>query len=267
LIDRGKREVIGVKIDVVDYEAAVSRIIHAARLRMPYSVSALAVHGVVTAARDSGLRDRVNRMDLVVPDGQPIRWALNQLHGAKLADRVYGPNLTINVLEACAQEGLAVYFYGSTSTVLKSLVARLSQRIPSLKVAGSEPSKFREIGRDELAATAERIEASGARVCFVGLGCPRQELFTAAIQQSLPMPALAVGAAFDFHAGSLPQAPKWMQDRGFEWAYRLRQEPRRLWRRYAQTNTYFLGAWALQALGYRRRIPPTESARATVVPG
>lgn len=266
MIDRGKHDVLGVQVDAVDYEAAVDRIIAAAKEGRAYSVTALAVHGVVTASRDDDLRARVNGMHLVTPDGQPVRWALNRMHNARLDDRVYGPDLTLKVLADCARDALPVYFYGSTPEVLEALVAQVVSREPGLIVAGSEPSKFRAVDEHELTEIAGGISASGAKVCFVGLGCPRQEVFTAAIRQFLPMPALAVGAAFDFHADLLPQAPRWMQERGLEWLYRLKQEPRRLWRRYVFTNLYFLLGWARQTSGHRW--PPSgEAPPAAEVPG
>jgi N-acetylglucosaminyldiphosphoundecaprenol N-acetyl-beta-D-mannosaminyltransferase len=266
MIDRGKHDVLGVLVDAVDYDGAVSRIMSAAHAGTGFSVSALAVHGVVTASRDPELRSRVNRLDLVTPDGQPVRWALNRLHGTGLVDRVYGPDLTIRTLERCADEGLPVYFYGSTEQVLSSLTDNVVARFPALKVAGAEPSRFRHLAPAEVHETAERIRSSGARVCFVGLGCPRQELFAFALRDLVGMPLLAVGAAFDFHAGTLSQAPSWMQQRGLEWLYRLIREPRRLWRRYVFTNSYFCWGGASQLLG-RRWPEPSGTGAWDRVPG
>lgn len=252
MIDRGRHSVLGVGIDAVDYEAAVSRIMLAARERRRCTTSALAVHGVMTGALDEEHRHRLNALDLVVPDGQPVRWALSWLHGASLPDRVYGPGLTLRVLEAAAREGLPVYFYGSTARTLELLLGRLRSIVPGLVIAGAEPSKFRRLSGAEVAETTERVRASGARVLFVGLGCPRQEVFAWENGDALAMPVLAVGAAFDFHAGTLKQAPRWLQDVGLEWAYRLCQEPRRLWRRYVLLNPHYLAYVALQYLGLRR---------------
>lgn len=252
MIDHGRHSVLGVGIDAVDYEAAVARVMRAAREGRRCTTSALAVHGVMTGALDSEHRHRLNALDLVVPDGQPVRWALYWLHGISLPDRVYGPNLTLRVLESAAREGLPVYFYGSTQETLTRLLERLRERIPGLRVAGSESSKFRRLTADEVAQTTARIRTSGARIVIVGLGCPRQEVFAWENGDALGMPVLAVGAAFDFHAGTLKQAPAGMQRVGLEWLFRLSQEPRRLWRRYVYLNPKYVGLVLLQWCGLLR---------------
>src|SRR4051812_49342494 len=141
------------------------------------ALAALAVHGVMTGVRDKTHGARLNSFDVITPDGQPVRWALNLLHSGGLADRVYGPDLTLLVLAGCAAEGLPVYLYGSTQGTLDRLVAKLIERLPGLKIAGAEPSKFRPARPGEDQEIASRIAESGARVVLVGLGCPRQELF------------------------------------------------------------------------------------------
>jgi N-acetylglucosaminyldiphosphoundecaprenol N-acetyl-beta-D-mannosaminyltransferase len=246
MIDLGKKNVLGVMVDAVDYNAAVDRIIRAAEEGRPYAVSALAVHGVMTGVDDAEHRYRLNHLDLVTPDGQPVRWALNLLHKTGLRDRVYGPNLTLRVMEAAADRGLPVFFYGSRPEVLERLVTNMTERFPNLKVAGAEPSKFRTVTGEEKLEIAERITASGARVTFVGLGCPRQEVFAYEYRALLSMPLLAVGAAFDYHAGLVDEPPAWMQRSGLQWLYRLGQDPRRLWRRYLILNPRYLGRLALQ---------------------
>jgi exopolysaccharide biosynthesis WecB/TagA/CpsF family protein len=249
MIDHGKKNVLGVMIDAVDYEAAVDRIIRAAEDRRPYAVSALAVHGVMTGVDDDEHRYRLNRLDLVTPDGQPVRWALNLLHKTGLKDRVYGPNLTLRVIEAAAERGLPIFFYGSRPEVLELLVANMTERFPGLKVAGAEPSKFRTVTPEEKAKIAEQITASGARITFVGLGCPRQEVFAYEYRDDVSMPVLAVGAAFDYHAGLVDEPPAWMQKRGLQWLYRLGQDPHRLWRRYLILNPRYVARVARQATG------------------
>jgi N-acetylglucosaminyldiphosphoundecaprenol N-acetyl-beta-D-mannosaminyltransferase len=251
LIDHGKRSVIGVMVDAVDYEAALSRILSAARERRSYSVSALAVHGVMTGAQCEAHKFRLNSFDLVVPDGQPVRWALNWAHGMRLTDRVYGPTLALRALEMAAREGMSVYFYGSTEAVLGKLVERAMRLNPSLVVAGAEPSQFRSLEEVERVALAERIRASGAAILLVGLGCPRQEVFVFEMNHLLQMPALAVGAAFAFISGELAQAPAHLQRAGLEWLYRLTKEPRRLWRRYLFHNPHFAVLLMGQLAGMR----------------
>lgn len=248
MIDQGKHSVLGVQISAVDYSAAVEKILTAARDRRPFSVSALAVHGVMTGALDQTHRYRLNHFDLVVPDGQPVRWALRWLHGQSLPDRVYGPKLMLEVCRGAAEASLPVFLYGATEEILQQLEQRLLQQIPGLIIAGKRASAFRRITASEREQAAAEIRASGARIVMVGLGCPRQEVFVFEMRPFLPMPMLAVGAAFAFHAGILPQAPHSLQRLGLEWAYRLVQEPRRLWKRYVLLNPLYLTLLGLQKI-------------------
>ena len=256
MIDQGKRSVLGVLVDVVDYAAATARIMDAARERRPYAVTALAVHGVMTGVLDPAHNRRLNAFDLVTPDGQPVRFGLNLLHGTALADRVYGPTLTLRVVEQAAAEGLPIFLYGSTQPTLDRLVPALEGMFPALKIAGVEASKFRMSQPGEASEIAERIKASGARLVLVGLGCPRQEVFAYAMRPLLDMPLLAVGAAFDYHAGLLRNPPAWMQRYALEWLWRLGLEPRRLWRRYVLLNPAYLVRLAAQKGGLWKATPP-----------
>ncbi|MEU6857778.1 WecB/TagA/CpsF family glycosyltransferase [Glycomyces sp. NPDC046736] len=243
-----KRSVLGTQVDATTYAAAVDEIAAAARDGRPMAVTALAVHGVIESHRQEWLRAELNDFDLVAPDGQPVRWALNLLHKAGLSDRVYGPLLTIKVLERMAAEGLPVYFYGSTAETLEALQKQLAEQIPELRIAGAEASQFRLSEDDDAHLIAERVKASGARVLFVGLGCPRQEQFVYQMRPHLDMPQLAVGAAFDYHAGNLRIPPPWMQRAGLEWLWRLGLEPKRLWRRYVLLNPLYVSLLAAQWL-------------------
>lgn len=258
MIALGRYNVIGVGIDAVDYEAAVDQILTAARERRPFAVSALAVHGVMTGYDDPEHRTRLSQLDLVVPDGQWVRWVMFVLYGVRLPDRVYGPNLTLRVCEAAADQGLSIYLYGSKPDVLARLQERLRTKFPTLIIAGSEPSKFRRLADDEKQAVVERIRASGAQITLVGLGCPRQEVWAYEYRSDLSMPILAVGAAFDFHAGTLPQAPGWMQRYGLEWLFRLLMEPRRLWHRYLILSPRYAFQVLLQRL--HLKVFPTHSS-------
>lgn len=248
MIDRGKYNILGILINAIDYEAVVERVIATAYHRQSLTVSALAVHGVMTGVLDAEHRYRLNHLDIVAPDGQPVRWALNMLHGVGLPDRVYGPTLTLKICERAAHERLPIYLYGSRPEVLRMLSQNLIKRFPRLIIAGAQPSAFRRLTPEEQAATAQQINQSGAAIVFVGLGCPRQEVWVYEHRDLLSMPMLAVGAAFDFHAGIVPQAPAKLQRIGLEWAFRLAQEPSRLWRRYLLLNPLYLALAAAQFL-------------------
>lgn len=266
MIAKGKQNLMGVLIDAVDYEAAVERIVASARERRPLAVSALAVHGVMTGVLDAEHRYRLNAFDLIVPDGQPVRWALNLLHRTGLPDRVYGPELMLRTCGRAAEEGLSVFLFGGTDDMLTGLRAKLSVRFPRLRFAGQRASRFRRVTEHERDELVREIRGSGAAITFVGLGCPRQEVFAYEFRDRLSMPVLAVGAAFAFHAGLTPQAPRLLQRAGLEWLYRLGSEPRRLWRRYVLLNPLYLTLLGLQLTRLKRfdpqvALPPPGEVR------
>lgn len=252
MINRGKHNILGVPIDAVDYAAAVERIAAAAIERRPLTVSALAVHGIMTGVLDPVHRVRLNNFDLVVPDGQPVRWALNWLHGTKLSERVYGPALMLQVCDWAATHDAPIFLFGGTAELLAALSERLLARFPGLRIAGARPSAFRRLTVEERDRLVIDIRSSGAALTFVGLGCPRQEVWAYENREALSMPLLAVGAAFAFHAGQLSQAPRFLQDRGLEWFYRFVREPRRLWKRYALLNPLYVTLLLAQWSGLRR---------------
>ena len=248
VIPEHKRNVVGVWVDVTDYNAAAERIIRAARAREALGVTCLAVHGVMTGVLDDAHRFRLNSLDLVAPDGQPVRWALNWIHKAGLQDRVYGPNLTLEVCQRAEEEGLSVFFFGGKQEILRQLQQNLRIRFPRLLVAGAMSSRFRQLTLAEKDQVVNDIRNSGASIVFVGLGCPRQEIWVYEFRESLSCPLLAVGAAFPFLAGTLRQAPLWMQQRGLEWLFRLSTEPFRLWNRYLLLSPRFFALLLLQRL-------------------
>lgn len=252
VIDAGRHSVLGVLVSAVDYDAVVAKVISSSETRCPLAVTALAVHGVMTGRDDEVHRGRLNQLDIVTPDGQPVRWALKWLHGVTLPDRVYGPTLTKRILAEAQARALPVYFYGSQATTLTRLINNLKREFPNLIVAGARTSRFSKLSLSERETALTEIKRSGAAITFVGLGCPRQEVWAFENVQDLGMPVIAVGAAFDFHAGTVPQAPRFMQDRGLEWLFRLSKEPGRLWRRYLVLNPRYLFNIALQLAGLRR---------------
>lgn len=250
-----KRSVLGVDIDAVTPMGAVDRVIDAASAGQTYRVSALAVHGVMEAHDDPVQLHRINEFEMVTPDGQPVRWALNLLYGAHLEERVYGPTLMLNVCERAADEGLSIYLLGTTDEILADLQVGLLRRFPKLKIAGMTPSKFRKVDSEEFGEICRDIRDSGAQIVFVGLGCPRQEVFAYEAGPLLNMPVLAVGAAFEYHAGHREEPPMWIQRYGLQWLHRLLGDPKRLWKRYATTNPQFLAGVARQRLGGKVATP------------
>ncbi len=260
MIHLGKRNVLGIQVDAIDYESAVAQIIAAAREGRGFSVSALAVHGVMTGVDDREHLYRLNHFDLVCPDGQPVRWMLNSAHGAALTDRVYGPCLTLRVCEAAMREGIGIFLFGGTAECLAALAASLQQRYPALVLSGLRPSRFRQASPAEVDEDEAAIRASGAKICLCGIGCPRQEVWAYEMRDRLAIPVLAVGAAFDFLSGAQPMAPAWMQARGLEWLFRLSVEPRRLWHRYLVLSPRF--AWhAARQVMFGRKYDPEDGSK------
>jgi exopolysaccharide biosynthesis WecB/TagA/CpsF family protein len=201
---------------------------------------------------DAAHLSRLNAFDLVTPDGQPVRWAMNWIHGTGLPERVYGPDLTLAVCRAATERALTVWFHGSTPDTLAHLERRLPTLVPGIEIAGTSPSTFGTSTPEELDAMAATIRESGASICFVGLGCPRQEVFVFENADRLQMPCLAVGAAFDYHAGLQAEPPAWIQRAGLQWLQRLLRDPRRLWRRYLVLNPRFAWRVARQRAGHYR---------------
>jgi N-acetylglucosaminyldiphosphoundecaprenol N-acetyl-beta-D-mannosaminyltransferase len=218
------------------------------------SASAAAVNLVMSAREDPETLAAVLETTLVVPDGQPLVWALRAL-GHEKATRVYGPDLMLSFCERAAGRGIPMYLYGGrTPAALEQLEARLRERFPGILIAGGYSPPFRELTAEEERQVIAAIDASGARVVWVGTGQPKQEKWMARMRPLLAAPLLVgVGAAFDFHAGLVPQAPVWMQRSGLEWTYRLAREPRRLWRRYARYNPRFVAGFARQYVRNRGR--------------
>ncbi len=245
--------VLGVPLALTDYESTLDWIDAAVAARAQSYVCVAAVHTVMASQEDPALQAAVLGADFVVPDGQPLVWALRAL-GHPLEDRVYGPELMDRACARAARTGRRFYLYGGrNSGALVELTRMLRLRHPGLKIVGGYSPPFRALSDAEKDAVAEDIRRSGADVVWVGIGVPKQEKWMAQMRDRLDAPVLiGVGAAFDFHAGLVPQAPARLQRLGLEWLYRLLQEPRRLWRRYARYNPRFVWMFALQ-LAERRR--------------
>jgi N-acetylglucosaminyldiphosphoundecaprenol N-acetyl-beta-D-mannosaminyltransferase len=245
---------VGIPLAVSDYEEVVAWMQATIEAGARGYVTAAAVNLVMSAREEPRTMAAVLGATLAVPDGMPLVWALRAL-GHERATRVYGPDLMLRFCARAAAEGIPMYLYGGRDdAALELLKARLRARFPELEIAGGYSPPFRELTAAEEAQVVADIEASGAQVVWVGTGQPRQERWMHEMRPLLKTPLLVgVGAAFDFHAGLVPQAPRWMQRNGLEWIYRLAREPRRLWRRYARYNPRFVAAFARQYARERRR--------------
>ena len=246
-----KCNLLGVGISATTYEQTCEAVRQAALARQSLTITALAVHGVMTGVLDASHRGRLNAIDVVVPDGQPVKWGINLLSDLRLRDRVRGPTLMLRLCEMAVRNDLSVAFYGNSKQALEQLRLNLLARFPNLRLALMMPSKFRQVSPEEQQNVARAIVDSGADLVFVGLGCPRQEVWLFENARLIDIPMIAVGAAFDFHAKLQPEAPLWLQENGLEWTYRLAREPRRLWRRYVLLNPLFLSLLLLQMLRLR----------------
>lgn len=245
-------EILGVRVDPVTYESATERVLEAALTGSGCTVTALAVHGLMEAVDAPDFRERLRTFALVCPDGQPLRWVLNLRHGARLKDRVYGPELMRRLCRGAVQRSIPIYLYGSDSDTLQALAYSLKRDYPGIVIAGAQASRFGRVSRDELATIALVIQDSGAQLCFVGLGCPRQEVFTHEVSEHLSLPVVAVGAAFRYLAGFDSEPPRWVQRAGLQWLHRLLRDPVRLWRRYLILNPRFVIGVVLEALFGRK---------------
>jgi N-acetylglucosaminyldiphosphoundecaprenol N-acetyl-beta-D-mannosaminyltransferase len=256
----GRCSVLGTYVSLVDHVQAVERILWAAVNRQPLAVTALAVHGVMLAWMDRALQHRINSLDLVTPESIGVTIALRMLANAKLTTPTDGTTLMLEICERAAEMQLPIYLYGSRQEVVSALARNLQARYPALIIAGAEPSAFGYLSETERDLLRKRMAASGARVIFVGLGCPRQEIFVYENSASINCPTFAVGAAFDFHAGFLYYPSAFAGRCGLRWLFRLIQEPRRLWRRNL-LNPLFLLLVVLQKL---RILPPGTENQPTV---
>jgi N-acetylglucosaminyldiphosphoundecaprenol N-acetyl-beta-D-mannosaminyltransferase len=248
------QEILGVPLALIDYEGTLDWIDAAVARDHRGYVCVAAVHTVMACREDPALRAAVLGADFTVPDGQPLVWALNAL-GHPLGDRVYGPELMDRACARAARTGRRFYLYGGRNQgALVELARTLRLRHPGLRIVGGHAPPFRELTDAENEAVAEDIRRSGADVVWVGIGVPKQEKWMARMRPRLSAPVLiGVGAAFDFHAGIVPQAPAQLQRVGLEWLYRLWREPRRLWRRYARYNPLFVLGFGRQLIAERRR--------------
>lgn len=239
--------ILSARIDALTWTGAVDEIERWTLDRQSRYVCICNVHSVVTAAQDPGFRDIVNGADMATPDGMPVAWALRWL-GFADQQRINGPDLTLKLCARMSEVAVPVYFFGSSEHTLSLLGQKLRAMFPGLRVAGMVSPPFRALTPAEDNAAVAAINSSGAGIVFVSLGCPKQEQWMAEHRGRVHAVMIGVGAAFDYHAGTLKRAPAWMQDGGLEWFYRFVMEPRRLWKRYLVTNALFVALLAKQLL-------------------
>jgi N-acetylglucosaminyldiphosphoundecaprenol N-acetyl-beta-D-mannosaminyltransferase len=231
--------ILDVPIHTTSYAQATEQILAWARAGESRCVYAANVHSLIEAQDNVDFLELLRRADLCTPDGMPLVWML-RLKGNRSQQRVYGPTLTLFVLAAASETGIPVGFFGGTPEVLEALVTRMRERFPGLNIVYAFSPPFRPLTRQEDTEIVKRIRSTGSQILFVGLGCPKQERWVDAHRERVNAVMVAVGAAFDFHAGTKPQAPAVLQRIGLEWLFRLLYEPRRLLKRYLVSNPRFI---------------------------
>lgn len=247
-----RTNVLGVGISAINMRMTLELLDTWIRQKHHTYVCVTGVHGVMESQADPELRRIHNQAGLVTPDGMPMVW-MSRLAGHKHVDRVYGPDLMLAVCEASLQKGYRHFFYGGNEGVPELLRDKLQEKFPDLQVVGTYSPPFRPLTPEEDATIVARINAARPDIVWVGLSTPKQERWMAAHLGKVQAPVMiGVGAAFDFHAGLKPQAPRWMQRSGLEWFYRMVSEPKRLARRYLRNNPRFVMAVLMQLLGLRR---------------
>jgi N-acetylglucosaminyldiphosphoundecaprenol N-acetyl-beta-D-mannosaminyltransferase len=244
--------VLGVAVSPINMALALEQITRALKTRKKGYICVTGVHGVSEAQSDPGFRQILNRAFLCTPDGMPLVW-IGRWQGQKHMDRVYGPDLMLAVMELSEKMGWRHFFYGGANGTAQALQARLLERFPKLQIAGTYEPPFRPLNQNELQELQEELWRSRPDVMWVGLSTPKQERFMAEHLDKLEVTLMCgVGAAFDFHAGKIRQAPRWMQRSGLEWLFRLACEPRRLWKRYFKNNPLFVARIFCQFTGLRK---------------
>jgi N-acetylglucosaminyldiphosphoundecaprenol N-acetyl-beta-D-mannosaminyltransferase len=246
-MSREGRQVLGTWIDALFWDDAIMKVIEWGAARESRYICICNVHSVVTANHDSKFNRVVNGADMSTSDGAPIAWALRQL-GYPAQERINGPDLMWRYLREAERIGQSAFFYGSTDDTLAKLRLAIHREFPQLRIAGMHSPPFRTLSREEDEAEVAKINDSGAHVVFVGLGCPKQEIWMADHKGRINAVMIGVGAAFDYHSGTKKRAPLWWQRNGLEWLYRLGSEPRRLMKRYLVTNTFFVFRFAKQLI-------------------
>ncbi len=245
--------VLGVRLTATDYNGALDAVRSAVESGRGIRLNFCNVHVTMLAQSMPELMDALNHPDaLTLPDGMPLVWAMRSW-GENIRNRVYGPDFFELCMSKSVEYKFRHFFYGSTDDTLEKLKKRLRERFSGIIIVGSYSPPFKPLTDGEEADVVQKMNESGADIVWVALGAPKQEVWAGRMADKLSAPVVAaVGAAFDFHAGTVKQAPDWMQDHGLEWLYRLIQEPGRLWFRYCYYNPLFVLKFAFERLFSRR---------------
>lgn len=231
--------IIDIRLNKSSYSLSARLIVDWGKKLESRYVCACNVHMIMEAHDNPSFREVVNKADIVTPDGMPLVWMM-RLKGVRRQQRVYGPTLMLHVLELCEKESIPIGLLGSTSDVLELLREKLIMRYPQLKINYSYSPPFGDLSEDENDHIVSNFNQSGSKILFVGLGCPKQEIWMSKNKGRIKAVMIGVGAAFDFHAGVKPQSPPFLQKLGLEWLFRLFHEPKRLWKRYLYNNPRFI---------------------------
>lgn len=245
------KKILTIPVAVTSYEDAIQYIVGASREELSGQYICVAnVHMCMEAFDSMKFNEVVNNANLVVPDGVPLVWGLKAL-GQKKASQVRGSDLMMKVCARAEKEGVTIGLYGGTPEALEGLLNFLKNKFPNLKIPFASSPPFRPLTKEEDENYIKKIKNSGARILFVGIGCPKQENWMAEHQERLSCLMIGVGAAFDFFSGRKRHAPRWMQKAGLEWLFRLASDPKRLWRRYLKHNPRFIWYFGRQLLAHQ----------------
>jgi len=252
IMPKAQVNILGVSVTATNLSEATAQVMQWISAKKQAYVCVTGVHGIMESQRQPDLKAVHNAAGMVTPDGMPLVY-IGRAAGHPSCGRVYGPDLMLEVCRESLVQGYRHFFYGTTPETLRLLTSRLADRFPGLQIAGTYSPPFRALTEPERIDVIGQINRASADIVWVGLSTPKQERWMAQNRSDLTAPVLiGVGAAFDFHAGTVRQAPRWMQPLCLEWLFRLVVEPRRLWKRYLVNNPQFLFSLAMQRLGLRR---------------
>ena len=249
--NQNRARVVSLSVNVCNHESVIEDIAELVEKGNGGYVCVSTVHMVMESYDDKEYGTKVNNADLVIPDGMPIVW-MQKLQGNKDSARVRGNDLMVKLCDFAEKKSLKVGFYGGRQEVIYKIAKRAAKDFPKLQIAYAYSPPFRPLSEAEDAEIIKNIRESGVQILFVGLGCPKQEIWMARHKNKLSAVMIGVGAAFDFYAGNIKESPRWMGNLGLEWLYRLMQEPKRLWRRYLILNPRFIWLAAMQLLGFKK---------------